>query len=380
MTETSTNGTVRALTVYRNPAEIPEAEVKPVMERFLAYAKAAPPSKREGEKSRALFSHDLTPAQAAQLARLNLAYGLDPFMGEITIYQGSPYVTIDGRVRVAQDHPKFDGMDVRPATDAEREAFRCKPEEHLWVCDVWRKGISRPFRNWGRSAFAGERNFIANNTHPAEIAMKRAKYRALRDAFALPLPPGVMEENPDAPLPEGAVRLPDGPVIEGDWSEVSSGPVTEGQTKVVHMLLREMGMQDDDYRILLKSMYDVESSQELSEPQATALIETLSAISDGDELERLVMEARDRVGEIKGRMAHVSAADLMSGIDDYQPPPPEPEPDEPVPAVATRLATKEQIAEIQRTASPSAQKSVKDWSALTYTEAEEWIDSLRQRR
>ncbi len=47
----------------------------------------------------AKFPQDLTPTEKRLLAQVAITYGFDPIMGEVTIYQGRPWVSIDGRYR-----------------------------------------------------------------------------------------------------------------------------------------------------------------------------------------------------------------------------------------------------------------------------------------
>jgi hypothetical protein len=357
------NGTATTALVLRGTLDVDPQEAKEKAEFFLQHAKAGSPA----------FPRDLTPIQASELARVALAYGLDPILGELTIYQGKIYVGIDGRTRKANEHPAYDGLECVPATDAERKGFRCGEDEFLWIARVWRKDRRVPFVGYGRAGGAGDRNPVSKQ-YGQEMAQKRAKHRALRDAFSLPLP-GDDERDDWRPArrvdyaPE--VNYSTGEIIDAEAVEVTDGP-TAKQLAAIHIHTKALGWEDDEYRELLRDAFGVESSTALSEGQASALLESIEAIGEAE-------SASASLSEVRARMSGVSAADLMSGLDDYQPPPPEPEPEPVIEATATRLATKEQINEIQRTASPSAQKTA-NWETLTYEAAEEWIDSLRQRR
>jgi hypothetical protein len=356
--DTSTNGAARAL-VPIGTMQVDPGEVKSQATFFLEHAKAGSPA----------FPRDLTPIQASELARVALAYGLDPVMGELTIYQGKIYIGIDGRVRKANEHPAFKGMECVPATDAERKAFRCSEDEYLWIARVWRRDRDVPAVGYGRASGANDRNPVSKQ-YGQEMAQKRAKHRALRDAFSISLPGAEEADNWQPPTGEH-VNYSTGEIIDAESIEVSDGPTRE-QLASIHIHTKALGWTDEQYRELLRDAFGVESSKDLSEGQASALLESIEAIGEAE-------SASASLSEVRARMSGVSAADLMSGIDDYQPPPPEPEPTPVIDATATRLATKDQINEIQRIASPSAQKTA-NWDTLTYEAAEEWIDSLRQRR
>lgn len=110
--------------------------------------------------------------------------GLRAELGDLMIYQGKPYITIQGRQRIAHESGLLAGMVPRPATILERRQFNADDGEVLWVCDVWRHGASRPFRGWGVCNPAKDRNPVAKQ-FPREMAKKRAKY----DGLALAFPP-----------------------------------------------------------------------------------------------------------------------------------------------------------------------------------------------
>ena len=65
----------------------------------------------------------LGPISAIALM-IPITYGFDPLMGEISIYQGRPYVSIDGRYRKAQETGNLDGVSTRPANKQEREDWQ----------------------------------------------------------------------------------------------------------------------------------------------------------------------------------------------------------------------------------------------------------------
>lgn len=110
--------------------------------------------------------------------------GVRAELGDLMIYQGKPYLTIQGRQRIAHESGLLAGIQPRPATILERRQFGAAEGEVLWVCDVWRHGASRPFRGWGVCNPARDRNPVAKQ-FPREMAKKRAKY----DALALAFPP-----------------------------------------------------------------------------------------------------------------------------------------------------------------------------------------------
>src|SRR4030095_12257328 len=102
-----------------------------------------------------LFPRVVAAVRAAALARLALAYGLDVLVGEeVLLYQGKPYLTVRGAMRIANRHPMFEGIECNPATAEERRNFRAGPAEHLWVARVWRRDRRFPVVGYGRGGTA----------------------------------------------------------------------------------------------------------------------------------------------------------------------------------------------------------------------------------
>ena len=147
----------------------------------------------------AKFPQDLNPAEKNLLTVVALTYGLDPLMKELSIYQGSPHVSIDGRYRKAQETGELDGVESRPATKQEREDWEIPDGDYFYHADIWRKGASHPFVGWGRvhKSETTPGSTKLNDTtstykpiqkNPQRMAEKRAEAMGLRKAFHIPLP------------------------------------------------------------------------------------------------------------------------------------------------------------------------------------------------
>ena len=146
----------------------------------------------------ARFPQQLTIPEKKLLIQVAISYGLDPLMREITVYQGSPFVSIDGRYRKAQETELLDGVESRPATTEERLTWKVKDEDYFFRSEVWKKGCSHSFVGWGlvkyeeiiakskRDPTKLANPVIASN--PQRMAEKRAEAQALRKGFHLPLP------------------------------------------------------------------------------------------------------------------------------------------------------------------------------------------------
>lgn len=119
--------------------------------------------------------------QSMFLIALGQRLGVRAELGELILYQGKPYISIDGRIRLAHETGLLVGMETRPATALECRNYGCEQGDVLWVCQVFRRGAGRAFTGWGHVS-TKDRNPVTK-THPREMAKKRAKYDALRSAF-----------------------------------------------------------------------------------------------------------------------------------------------------------------------------------------------------
>jgi hypothetical protein len=133
-------------------------------------------------------------------------YGFDPLMGEVSIYQGRPFVSIDGRYRAAQETGKLDGVESRPANKQERTDWEIPDGDYFFRSDVYVKGCLHAFIGWGRvrKTETEPRKDKPGDyykpvvTNPQRMAEKRAEAQALRKAFHIPLPSFEDIGTPDA--------------------------------------------------------------------------------------------------------------------------------------------------------------------------------------
>lgn len=322
MNEATANGSTRSLVPVGTMA-VDADEVKRQASFYLEHARGGSPA----------FPRDLTPIQAGELARVAIAYGLDPMLQELIIYQGKLYCTIDGRIRKANEHQQYDGLECNPATDEERKAFRCSDEEHLWIARVWRKDRRVPFVGYGRASGAKDRNPVSRD-YGQEMAQKRAKHRALRDAFSLPLPGAEEEGGLPGVIVEHAPRYVEpstGEILEGEAVALEPPGPSRDQLAAIHIQAKSLGWTDEQYRFLLGDAFGVESSKELSEGQASALIESMAAIGENEAAEASLAEVRSKVDDLLGGR---NAKDWLNVALSDDPPlpsartaPPEPDPE-----------------------------------------------------
>ena len=246
----------KALAVIGGNAEIAEEEIT-------ALANQVQP----------LWPKELNAVQAKQLAQLALMYGLDPMRGELMPYQGKPYVTVDGYLRIADRHPAYDGFDHDPATEEERQALGAAEDEVIWTASVYRKDRGRPVRMYGRAGGENERNpLVSGKTkagvviQPTDQALIRALRRALRASLSIPLP--------------------------GD----DDSRVTNSQLRAIHAIDQERGVDREQRHHELREVYDVEHSGELTKDQASGYID--GRLVDTDTGEVIFDGASKRLGKV----------------------------------------------------------------------------------
>jgi hypothetical protein len=130
--------------------------------------------------------------ESASVEQINMVfllaqhYDVDPAV-DITLYQGRPWFTIDGRVRLMRRHPQYRGYRTRPLPQDEKLLWGYKPDELVVECTI-------QTRDWGEITARGKvtaaerQKSTPTGTHPQEMAEKRAIARASRMAFGQDVP------------------------------------------------------------------------------------------------------------------------------------------------------------------------------------------------
>lgn len=230
------------------------------------------------------FRDDLkTKEQALEFAQVAIAYALDPFMDEIVPYEGKPYITIRGMVRIAGRFEEFDGIEDEPATKDERDALGIPDDEILWKAFAYRKDRSRPTKGYGRAGGKAERNALVSGRNRANMvfinaglqARKRAIHNALRMAFPTQMP-GELAEN-----------------------------VSQAQLRALHAIDDERGIDREQRHHDLRELYDVEASNELTKEQASGYIDgRLVDMSTGEVIDdSLTVNQVQQIEALAGQLA-----------------------------------------------------------------------------
>ena len=145
-----------------------------------------------------LWPATLTPPQRQLMAHATLAYGLDPLMQELTVYQGKPLVTIRGRRRKDAEAGHHPSISFRFLTQEEKAGFTEAGAFHdgdlAQYCILTTEDgntvegfgkCTKAERNAGRQPVARD--------NPIEMCQKRAEDRARLMAYGpIPIPQGLM--------------------------------------------------------------------------------------------------------------------------------------------------------------------------------------------
>jgi hypothetical protein len=182
----------------------------------------------------ARWAHQLTPAQVLTVAEIAVRYGYDPLMGEVTVYEGKIYVTLDGALRDAKRIPNFQGIQTTPLTEQEREgrgikqpiAYRCELYRADWKVPAVGIGVADPAQPF--------RNNPVERTQPHALAEARAIRRAVR--LAREVPTGIIRQDIDMETGEILAAVQAEPAVEAESvrvapTEVVAEPAANGTSQ-----------------------------------------------------------------------------------------------------------------------------------------------------
>lgn len=280
---------------------------------------------------------------AMVLAKAAIAYNLDPFLNEITVYRGKPFFPLEGRLRIAQNNATFRGVFARPATEEERKAWGCasRPEIILWRADAYRSdwvdpktGEMRPVTGWGEVNVSSDQNPVAKQ-RPNQLAEVRATKRALRSLYNTPLPfrdlPDEAEFDRDDERAQAADWLsPDGRVLD---QRPGGNLLTPGQNAAIHAICKELGIDEVRRHELLHAMFGKNNAGELNEADAAAFLEWLG-IQATKNAPQLIEDPRASAYPVLHRAASKRFHTAAAAASFVPPRIVEPEPERPDPGMA----------------------------------------------
>lgn len=234
--------------------------------------------------NKAKWPADLKPEDKQIIVKVATEYGLDPLFGELMVYQGRPYVTIDARRRKAQETHLLDGVSSRPATAEERTARQVPEGDYLFYCEVWVKGASHPFIGWGQV----RKSETKGNEHlpivkdPMFMAEKRSEAQALRRAFHIPLPSAeeiIEGEFIDVTPPKsGPDKKKPAAAIKNGYDASGNGDrLTQAQINKIWTTANLQGWKASEVNDYVLVKFEVKSVGNLSVAQADKLIKAIEA-------------------------------------------------------------------------------------------------------
>ena len=130
-----------------------------------------------------------TPAQLNLLALFCQKHHLLPG-DDVTLYEGKPWITVDGRVKLLRRNPEYRGFRQRPLSKAEKEEWGWYAKDivvettihTLTYGDIVAYGRVSSEEAGGQPVNGVRHNPVAR-VQPVEMAMKRSLARAERFAF-----------------------------------------------------------------------------------------------------------------------------------------------------------------------------------------------------
>lgn len=158
-----------------------------------------------------LWPSIMTPAVKALMVHTALAYGLDPLMGELVLYQGKPLVTINARRRrdaEAGHHPTIKFRFLTPEEKAGYVEAGAMEEgdliQHGTIVTEYGNSFETIGKVTRKERKSGKQPVATDN--PIEMAQKRCEARLRLMAYGpIPLPRGMAE-----------AVLEQGQVVEGE--------------------------------------------------------------------------------------------------------------------------------------------------------------------
>lgn len=134
----------------------------------------------------------ITPGVRLKLALFCMRHGFDMASNHVYVLGGRPYVSIEGRMFLANSHrddagkATFQGFAYdRVMNEQERADYEVPKGAIGWVCAVERSDCKHPFVGVAFAGGEGETNPVAKGKDRLALAKKRSNEKALRLAYPL---------------------------------------------------------------------------------------------------------------------------------------------------------------------------------------------------
>jgi len=140
---------------------------------------------------------DATAAQLNVVFIIAKRYDLDP-LWDVTLYEGRPWITLDGWLKIIRRHPEYLGFDQWPLSEDEKVRGGWDADDIVWATRIrtrtwgeivqWGKVLRSEVNDAVARAAANRRRAAPIGVHPVEICQKRSLARAARAAFGMDAP------------------------------------------------------------------------------------------------------------------------------------------------------------------------------------------------
>mgnify|MGYP001571484523 CR=1 FL=1 len=235
-----------------------------------------------------------TGNEIALLVDYCLTYGFDPLMREVILFQGSPYVQIDGLRRKAQETGKYRGLKMEPIMDP-----NVKIAVGFGADDIVFKGTISKVENGEVSTFERyggvarweidkmsekdpkKHRYPIVADRPSDMAQNRLERDLIRIAFQFTFP-GVQQITPtiEGEYREvaGAPSTPSTTQLEKETQQQAAKPypITETQKRRIHSAGSQMGYTEEDRHNLSMAKFG-KGIKELTSQEAELLIKAEEA-------------------------------------------------------------------------------------------------------
>ncbi len=129
--------------IAANVAKIEEAKARPTAIQAMASRLNLTPAKLQDTLRNTVF-RDANDAEFAALIVVANEYKLNPLLKEIFAFKAKgggiiPYVSVDGWIRIINEHPQFDGIEFNDIYDGGGDLDAIE-------CVIWRKDRTRPIK------------------------------------------------------------------------------------------------------------------------------------------------------------------------------------------------------------------------------------------
>jgi phage recombination protein Bet len=129
--------------IQRNVAQIEENKARPTAIQAMAQRLNLTPAKLQETLRQTVF-REANDAEFAALVVVANEYKLNPLLKEIFAFKAKgggiiPYVSVDGWIRIINEHPQFDGIEFNDIVDEKGELYAIESV-------IWRRDRSRPIK------------------------------------------------------------------------------------------------------------------------------------------------------------------------------------------------------------------------------------------